>query len=85
MTSNTNKPAPGETRVTRTEERGEKTEPKLPHERDQSASAQVDGTPVDDERARKSQQDVERGVVDTDKGPVIDQTYDRVKKSATVK
>ncbi len=85
MADPTNKPAPGETRVTRTDGGKEKSEPKLPHERDESASAQVDGAPVDDERARKGHHDVERGVVDTDKGPVLDQTYDRVKRSATVK
>lgn len=80
MSDPKHKPAPGETRVTRTDGGKEKSEPKLPHERDQSASAQVDGTPVDDSRARKGQQDVERGVVDTDKGPVLEQLNERIER-----
>jgi hypothetical protein len=52
----------------------------LPHERDQSADSQVDKAPADDGRARQAHDDVERGVVDTDRGPVIDQTYERVRR-----
>ena len=85
MSDPDNKPAPGETRVARNDGDKEKSEPKLPHERDQSASSQVDGTPMDDERARKGHDDIERGVVDTDKGPVLEQLDERMKRSSTVK
>ncbi|MBN9411862.1 MAG: hypothetical protein J0H69_22160 [Burkholderiales bacterium] len=56
--------------------------PRLPHEHDQSADSQVDRQPVDQGRAEKAHDDIERGVVDTDKGPVIDQVYDKVRKSS---
>jgi hypothetical protein len=74
-------PAPGQassgdTRVSR----GNEAKPRLPHERDQSADSQVDKAPADDGRARQAHDDVERGVVDTDRGPVIDQTYERVRR-----
>jgi hypothetical protein len=85
MSNPDSKPAPGETRVARNDGDQEKSEPKLPHERDQSASAQVDGAPVDDARGRKAHDDIERGVVDTDKGPVLEQIDERMKRSATVK
>ncbi len=69
----------GDTRVQK-EEDG--SAPRLPHERDESADSQPDLAPADQERADKAHSDVERGVVDTDKGPVIDQVYDKVRRSS---
>lgn len=66
---------------TRVERAGESA-PRLPHEHDQSADSQVDRAPAHQERADKAHDDVERGAVDTDKGPVLDQVYDKVREGA---
>ena len=50
---------------------------KLPHERDESTDAMA-GAPR--KRIRQAHDDVERGMVDTDRGPVTDQTYQKLKK-----
>ena len=62
------RPAPDAT----TPSRAQRREPRLPHERDQSSDA---GAPVIEETRKIGQQaarDVERGLVDTDRGPVLD-------------
>ncbi|MBG9389283.1 hypothetical protein [Caenimonas aquaedulcis] len=58
--------------------------PKMPHERDESAGTQ-DGTQARDEPSAArvggaAHEDIERGQVDTDKGPVLDRTYDKVRE-----
>ncbi|HYP84198.1 hypothetical protein [Variovorax sp.] len=59
-------PDPGTTRATKG--------PRLPHERDESSDSQhQDNVPGDKER--RAHDDVERGVVDTDRGPVTDRLY----------
>ncbi|MFM9926207.1 hypothetical protein VLK31_24685 [Variovorax sp. H27-G14] len=70
-------PDDGKTKVAQD---GEKA-PRLPHERDQSSDSQQtpDGKPT--EVGRKAHDDVERGVVDTDRGPEADRVYnDKVKR-----
>lgn len=57
--------------------RGERAEPRLPHEHDQSADDQG-AQPTD--LGRQAQRDVDRGLVDTDKGPPLDRAYKRQKK-----
>ena len=55
--------------------------PRLPHEHDTSSDSQQtkDGKPP--EVGRKAHEDVERGVVDTDRGPEADRVYnDKVKR-----
>ncbi len=52
--------------------RANRREPRLPHERDQSSDPQA---PVIEETRKVGEQaarDVERGLVDTDRGPVLD-------------
>ena len=58
----------GQTKV----EQGGESAPRLPHERDQSADSQTptDGEPT--EVGKQAHEDVERGLVDTDRGPVLD-------------
>ena len=55
--------------------------PRLPHERDQSSESQQTS---DDKPTRVGQQgaeDIERGLTDTDRGPVTDRVYnDKVKR-----
>lgn len=58
----------GQTKV----EQGGESSPRLPHERDQSADSQTptDGQPT--EVGKQAHEDVESGLVDTDRGPVMD-------------
>ena len=67
----------GKTKV----EQGGESAPRLPHEHDQSSDSQQsqDGTPP--AVGRQALDDIERGLVDTDRGPVVDQVYnDKVKR-----
>jgi len=62
-------------------EQGGESSPRLPHERDQSSDSQQtrEGNPPD--VGRKAHDDVERGLVDTDRGPVTDRVYnDKVRR-----
>jgi len=63
--------APGKGRTQRTQFHA--PVPRLPNERDASADSQQ-GPPPSAEQ-RQAAADVERGVVDTDRGPVLDRLY----------
>ena len=56
--------------------------PRMPHERDESADSQQASEPSARSVGEQARKDVERGLVDTDKGPVLDETYDRVREGA---
>jgi hypothetical protein len=56
--------------------------PRMPHERDESADSQASDEPSARRIGQMAHEDIERGVVDTDKGPVLDQTYDKVREDA---
>jgi hypothetical protein len=56
--------------------------PRMPHERDESADSQSSSEPSGRAIGQAAYEDVERGVVDTDKGPLLDQTYDKVREGA---
>ena len=61
--------------------RGGEARPRLPHEQDESADSQ---TGVDNDVEHVVQQaatDLRRGLVDTGTGPVIDRTYERLKRA----
>lgn len=60
----------GKTKV----QQGGEPAPRLPHEHDQSSDSQqnLGGSA---ERGRKAMEDIERGLVDTDRGPVADRVY----------
>ena len=66
-------PADGRT----VQRRDEKPEPRLPHEHDQSADDQ--GAPPTDV-GRQAKRDVDKGLSDTDRGPVLDRAYERQKE-----
>jgi len=61
----------GKTKV----QQGGEPAPRLPNEHDQSSDSQtsLDGKPS--EKGRKAYDDIERGSVDTDRGPVTDRVY----------
>jgi len=64
---------------------GERQErvPRAPHERDESADSQgAAGEPSARSVGQAAREDIERGVVDTDKGPVMEETYDRLREGA---
>lgn len=63
---------------------GEKQEraPRLPHERDESADSQRTGEPTAPRMGQAAREDIERGVVDTDTGPVLDQAYDKLREGS---
>jgi hypothetical protein len=54
--------------------------PRMPHERDESADSQAAGEPSARRMAEAGRKDIERGLVDTDKGPVLDKTYEELRK-----
>ena len=56
--------------------------PRMPHERDESADSQAARESSGERVGGQAREDVERGLVDTDKGPVLDQTYDRLREDA---
>lgn len=56
--------------------------PRLPSERDESSDSQSGPLPTAEQR--HAYEDVRRGVVDTDRGPLLDRLYnERVKGSGT--
>jgi len=62
-------------------EQGGDSAPRLPHERDESSDSQETQEQQPTEVGRKGHDDIERGAVDTDRGPVTDRVYnDKVKR-----
>jgi hypothetical protein len=66
-------PTPGRSSHTTPEVKG-RLAPRLPHERDESSDSQTSAPRPVIEQAR---QDVRRGLVDTDRGPVLDEVYEQ--------
>lgn len=60
--------------------RGGAARPRLPHERDESADSQTGIDNDVDKVVQQAATDLRRGLVDTGTGPVIDRTYERVKR-----
>jgi hypothetical protein len=55
--------------------------PREPHERDESAGQQAGGGEASAPRmAEQGRRDIERGLVDTDKGPALHEAYDKTRK-----
>ena len=54
--------------------------PRAPHERDESADSQSPGEPSSRRVGQAALEDEERGVLDTDTGPVLDQAYGKVRE-----
>ena len=63
---------------------GEKQErvPRTPNERDESADSQARQEPSAARVGQQASKDLERGLVDTDKGPALDQAYAKVRDGA---
>jgi hypothetical protein len=56
--------------------------PRMPHERDESASSQSGEEPSAGSVGQAGHDDVERGVVDTTRGAELDRTYENLRSSA---
>jgi hypothetical protein len=56
--------------------------PRTPNEHDESADSQAAEQSSGERIGKQAQEDVERGLVDTDKGPVIEQAYDKLRGGA---
>jgi hypothetical protein len=55
--------------------------PRQPHERDETADQQGKGGEASAPRmAEQGRRDLERGLVDTDKGPALHEAYDKVRE-----
>jgi hypothetical protein len=54
--------------------------PRLPHERDESADSQAAGEASGKRIGERAREDLEQGQVDTDKGPALDATYDKLRE-----
>lgn len=78
------RPVAGATKGNTVPAQGEKQEevPRTPNERDESADSQAAQEPSGTRVGRQARQDVERGLVDTDKGPALDQAYDKLRDGA---
>jgi len=61
-------------------EQGGASSPRLPHERDESSDSQRNQDGAATDVGKRAHDDIERGAVDTDRGPVTDRVYnDKVK------
>jgi hypothetical protein len=56
---------------------------RTPNERDESADGQGSSEPTAKRVGIIAHGDMERGLVDTDKGPVLDKTYDKLREGAS--
>ena len=57
-------------------------QPRMPHERDESVDSQASAEPSGKRMGQIAHDDLERGRVDTDKGPVIDEAYEKTRKAS---
>lgn len=57
-------------------------QPRMQYERDQSSDSQAADEPSQHRMGKMAHDDVERGVVDTDKGPAIEEAYEKTRKTS---
>ena len=74
-------PPQGQT-VPQQAERTPERVPRAPHERDESADSQAAAEPSQTRVGQAAHDDMEQGLVDTDKGPALDATYDKLREGA---
>lgn len=56
--------------------------PRTPNEHDESADSQAAQEPSGRRVGRQGEADIERGLVDTDKRPALDEAYEKVRGSS---
>ncbi len=57
-------------------------QPRMPHERDESVDSQASAEPSGKRMGQIAHDDLERGLVDTDKGAVVDDAYEKTRKTS---
>jgi hypothetical protein len=62
-----------------TPQQGDKQEPspREPHERDESADSQAQDAPSQQPKGETAREDLERGLADTDRGPVLRDIHEK--------
>ncbi len=55
--------------------------PRMQYERDQSSDSQASDEPSQRRAGLMAHHDIEQGLVDTDRGPVLEDTYERLRNS----
>jgi len=76
----TSRPRQGNTVPAQGETEAARRVPRLPHERDESADSQPAAEASGRRMGKKAHDDLAQGRVDTDKGPVMDAAYEKVKR-----
>jgi hypothetical protein len=66
-----------QTKGSTTATRDQAAKPSLPHEQDESSGSQASATPQHQDVGRQAYDNATDGTADTDKGPVMDQVYNR--------
>ena len=59
--------------------------PRLPSEHDESADSQAQATPGNQVVGKQAYDDLKNGLVDTDRGPVVNKLYDKVRAGKIAK
>lgn len=60
--------------------RNQERVPRMPHERDESADSQSADEPSGKRMGDIARDDIERGLVDTDKGQALQETYEKLRE-----
>ena len=79
----TDKPVVGKGNTTMAQGENQHPVPRMPHERDESADSETAGEPSQQRVGKAGQEALDRGEVDTDKGPALDATYDKVREGTS--
>ncbi|MES2937058.1 MAG: hypothetical protein V4864_05225 [Pseudomonadota bacterium] len=80
MTTSDSRDKPTEGETTPVQGEAQQPSPKQPHERDESASSQQSDEPSGKRVGEIAHADMAKGHMDTDRGPVLDATYDKVRE-----
>jgi hypothetical protein len=68
--------------TTRVRDETRQDTPRMPNEHDESSDSQASAEPSQRRMGHIAQEDLEHGRVDTDKGPAIQEAYDKTRKSS---
>ncbi|MCZ2498999.1 hypothetical protein GN316_19745 [Xylophilus sp. Kf1] len=76
---NSNQEKQGDTRAAEQDQSGGRV-PRTPNEHDTSVDSQKDAQPGDNANGKQAHRDATGGQQDTDKGAVMDETYEKVQR-----
>ena len=78
-TRDANRASPSEGNTVTAQGENQAPKPRMPHERDESADSQAPEAAATRRMGKMAHDDLREGQVDTDKGPAMDATYEKVK------